>query len=202
MATARRILALPMFITVLGLLWILMRQASSDFTLLVISATMLSTFGMWLTGLWQVSQRKMRWWPAIVLSLLPLLVMVSWDSDVLAQPSQIEPNALQFDQAKLDELKTEHDVFLYFTADWCLTCKVNERTSIERDSVKEVFNQQGVVSMVGDWTNGDSAITQFLTKHKRSGVPLYLWYRKGSDVPEILPQILTPNILLNQLSEQ
>ncbi|WP_254463032.1 protein-disulfide reductase DsbD family protein [Photobacterium ganghwense] len=202
MVTARRILALPMFITVLGLLWILMRQASSDFTLLVISATMLSTFGLWLTGLWQVSQRKMRWWPAIVLSLLPLLVMVSWDSDVLAQPSQIEPNALQFDQAKLDELKTEHDVFLYFTADWCLTCKVNERTSIERDSVKEVFNQQGVVSMVGDWTNGDSAITQFLTKHKRSGVPLYLWYRKGSDVPEILPQILTPNILLNQLSEQ
>lgn len=202
MVTARRILALPMFITVLGLLWILMRQASSDFTLLVISATMLSTFGLWLTGLWQVSQRKMRWWPAIVLSLLPLLVMVSWDSDALAQPSQIEPNALQFDQAKLDELKTEHDVFLYFTADWCLTCKVNERTSIERDSVKEVFNQQGVVSMVGDWTNGDSVITQFLTKHKRSGVPLYLWYRKGSDAPEILPQILTPNILLNQLSEQ
>ncbi|MGR2770092.1 protein-disulfide reductase DsbD family protein [Photobacterium ganghwense] len=202
MVTARRILALPMFITVLGLLWILMRQASSDFTLLVISATMLSTFGLWLTGLWQVSQRKMRWCPAIVLSLLPLLVMVSWDSDVLAEPSQIEPNALQFDQAKLDELKTEHDVFLYFTADWCLTCKVNERTSIERDSVKEVFNQQGVVTMVGDWTNGDSAITQFLTKHKRSGVPLYLWYRKGSDVPEILPQILTPNILLNQLSEQ
>ncbi len=202
MVTARRILALPMFITVLGLLWILMRQASSDFTLLVISATMLSTFGLWLTGLWQVSQRKMRWWPAIVLSLLPLLVMVSWDSDALAQPSQIEPNALQFDQAKLDELKTEHDVFLYFTADWCLTCKVNESTSIERDSVKEVFNQQGVVSMVGDWTNGDSVITQFLTKHKRSGVPLYLWYRKGSDVPEILPQILTPNILLNQLSEQ
>ncbi|WP_415721226.1 protein-disulfide reductase DsbD family protein [Photobacterium ganghwense] len=202
MVTARRILALPMFITVLGLLWILMRQASSDFTLLVISATMLSTFGLWLTGLWQVSQRKMRWWPAIVLSLLPLLVMVSWDSDVLAQPSQIEPNALQFDQAKLDELKTEHDVFLYFTADWCLTCKLNERTSIERDSVKEMLNQQGVVSMVGDWTNGDSVITQFLTKHKRSGVPLYLWYRKGSDAPEILPQILTPNILLNQLSGQ
>lgn len=201
MVTARRILALPMFITVLGLLWILMRQASSDFTLLVISATMLSTFGLWLTGLWQVSQRKMRWWPAIVLSLLPLLVMVLWDSESLVQPSHLESNALPFEQAKLDALKTEHDVFLYFTADWCLTCKVNERTSIERDSVKAAFKQQGVVSMVGDWTNGDSVITQFLTKHKRSGVPLYLWYRKGSDVPEILPQILTPNILLNQLSE-
>src|SRR5690606_24276621 len=97
MVTARRNLALSMFVTVLGLLWILMRQTSSNFTLLVIAATMLSTFGLWLTGLWQVSQRKIRWWPAIVLSLIPLLVMASWDSEPLAQSSHLESNVLPFE---------------------------------------------------------------------------------------------------------
>lgn len=120
----------------------------------------------------------------------------------LAQSSHLESNVLPFEQAELDAIKADHDVFLYFTADWCLTCKVNEKTSIARDSVQAALKQQGVVTMVGDWTNGDSAITQFLTQHKRSGVPLYLWYRKGVDTPEVLPQILTPTILLNQLSAQ
>jgi len=204
MVTARRILALPMFITVLGLLWILMRQVSSELILFVIAATMLSTFGLWLTGLWQLSQKKIRWWPAIILTILPLLLIASWvsGSNLLIKDSQMTSSALKFDERKLEQLRSENDVFLYFTADWCLTCKVNERTTIERDSVKKAFDEHGVISMVGDWTNGDSIITQFLTKHKRSGVPLYLWYEKGSDEPVILPQILTTNVLINRLSKE
>jgi thiol:disulfide interchange protein len=89
-------------------------------------------------------------------------------------------------------------VFVWFTADWCVTCKVNESTSIERDNVREAFEQAGVVTMVGDWTVRDPEITAFLTEQGAAGVPLYLWYAPGAATPERLPQVLTPDLLAAQ----
>ena len=63
-------------------------------------------------------------------------------------------------------------VFVYFTADWCLSCKVNEATSIDRDEVRDAFRKAGVKVLAGDWTNGDPAITRFLESQGRAGVPL------------------------------
>ena len=70
-------------------------------------------------------------------------------------------------------------VFVYFTADWCLTCKANEVAAIDRDEVRDAFDEAGVKVLVGDWTNGDPAITRFLESRGRAGVPLYLWYEPG-----------------------
>ena len=68
-------------------------------------------------------------------------------------------------------------VFVYFTADWCLTCKVNEAAAIDRDEVRAVFRNGGVKVLAGDWTNGDPEITRFLeSRGAGPGVPLYLWY--------------------------
>ncbi|ABC30089.1 Thiol:disulfide interchange protein [Hahella chejuensis KCTC 2396] len=201
MTTARRVLSLPMFITVIGLVWVLMRQANNDYVLSVLAATMLSTVGLWVTGLWQQSQRRGEWWPAIALTLLPFWAVISWIPPAHAA-AQIEQKhvseAVVFSQDKLEAALAENDVFLYFTADWCLTCKVNEKTSIDQKQVKDAFEQNSVVTMVGDWTNGDSEITEFLSRHGRSGVPLYLWYRQGVSKPTVLPQILTPSILVHQ----
>jgi thiol:disulfide interchange protein len=86
-------------------------------------------------------------------------------------------------------------VFVYFTADWCLSCKANEALAIERDEVQRAFEAAGVRVLVGDWTNGDPAITRFLESRGRAGVPLYLWYAPGKP-PEELPQILTPGMLI------
>jgi thiol:disulfide interchange protein len=88
-------------------------------------------------------------------------------------------------------------VFVYFTADWCLTCKANEVAAIDRDAVREAFKQAGVKVLAGDWTNGDPAITRFLESRGRAGVPLYLWYEPGKAVEE-LPQILTPSMLIDR----
>ena len=88
-------------------------------------------------------------------------------------------------------------VFVYFTADWCLSCKVNETTSIDRAEVRDAFKQAGVQVLVGDWTNGDPAITRFLESRGRAGVPLYLWYAPGKP-PEELPQLLTPAMLIDR----
>jgi thiol:disulfide interchange protein len=88
-------------------------------------------------------------------------------------------------------------LFVYFTADWCLSCKVNETTSIDRAEVRDTFRQAGVTVLVGDWTNGDPAITRFLESRGRAGVPLYLWYSPGKP-PEELPQVLTPAMLISR----
>ena len=203
MITARRILSLPMFITVLGLVWILMRQANNDFVLLVLAATMLSTFGLWLTGLWQHSQHKGKWWPALLLTLIPFLAVVYGVPSALSSAStsqKTDSRIAAFNQEKLKELRSQGDVFVYLTADWCLTCKVNEKTSIDREEVQAALKQNNVVTMVGDWTNGDSEITAFLSQQGRSGVPLYLWYKKSVDEPIVLPQILSPSILMENIN--
>jgi thiol:disulfide interchange protein len=96
-----------------------------------------------------------------------------------------------FSEARLAELRTQgRPVFVYFTADWCLTCKVNERGAMAREEVASSFSENKVAVLAGDWTRGDPAIGRFLEKHGRSGVPLYLYYAPGRP-PEILPQILT-----------
>ena len=88
-------------------------------------------------------------------------------------------------------------MFVYFTADWCLTCKANEAAAIDRDAVREAFRENGVRVLAGDWTNGDPAITRFLESRGRAGVPLYLWIEPGKP-PEELPQILTPAMLISR----
>ena len=104
--------------------------------------------------------------------------------------------AERFDLAKLEKLRGQgKPVFLYFTADWCLTCKVNEKAAIQREEVVEAFDKAGITVMAGDWTNGDPAITRFLESRGRSGVPLYLFYNRHGE-PTELPQILTPATLL------
>ncbi|HEX6740682.1 MAG TPA: thioredoxin family protein, partial [Sphingomicrobium sp.] len=90
-----------------------------------------------------------------------------------------------------------HPVFVYFTADWCLTCKVNEAGAIDRDEVRAAFEKAGVKVLAGDWTNGDPAITRFLESRGRAGVPFSLWYAPGKE-PEELPQVLTPGMLISR----
>ena len=96
-----------------------------------------------------------------------------------------------------ETLRAGRPVFVYFTADWCLTCKANEAGAIGRDEVEAAFDGAGVETLVGDWTNGDPAITRFLESRGRAGVPLYLWYAPGKPVEE-LPQVLTPGMLVSR----
>lgn len=86
------------------------------------------------------------------------------------------------------------------TADWCITCKVNERVAINREDVINKAEEHGIVMMQGDWTNSDPNITAILDKFGRSGVPLYLMYpAKANAEPEVLPQILTETMVLDAM---
>ena len=90
-------------------------------------------------------------------------------------------------------------VLVDFTADWCLTCQVNKKTSIEVPSVREKIKDLNVVALVGDYTHFPDAITRELTRFDRAGVPLVLVYPKGATEPVVLPTILTPGIVLDAL---
>jgi thiol:disulfide interchange protein len=191
----RHILAVPMLVTALGLAWILGRQAGVDGMTIGLAAGLLLGFGLWWAGRRQAALKSGVWWPvlAALIAAAALITTVPRDAAVAATASAgIEP----FSETKLAELRKQgRPVFLYFTADWCLTCKVNEKAAIERGEVVKAFADKHVVTMVGDWTRGDPAISRFLSSHGRSGVPFYLYYPAGGGEPRELPQILTPGLL-------
>ncbi len=89
-------------------------------------------------------------------------------------------------------------MFVWFTADWCVTCKVNESVAIEREATREAFEEAGVVAMRGDWTRADPAISRYLEQWGAAGVPLYVWYPAGRGEGEQLPQVLTPDLLVEK----
>jgi thiol:disulfide interchange protein len=126
-------------------------------------------------------------------------VAVAWGAapNASSVASRIE-GAEPWSEARLASyVAQKKPVFVYFTADWCLSCKVNEATSIDRSEVREALRKANVKLLAGDWTRGDPAITRFLDSQGRAGVPLYLWYAPGKPV-EQLPQVLTPSMLISR----
>jgi thiol:disulfide interchange protein/DsbC/DsbD-like thiol-disulfide interchange protein len=87
-------------------------------------------------------------------------------------------------------------VFVDFTADWCLTCKVNERTVLATDEVKAAVDRHEIALLKADWTVPDPAISAALRRFGKAGVPMYLVYSPARPTePEVLPELLTPSLV-------
>jgi thiol:disulfide interchange protein len=189
MSRLRHILSVPMFLTALGLAWILGRQSGVDGMTIGLAAALLLGLTLWWVGRRYGDGRFwLRLAPAAAAAAAGLLFLpVGGQGQAAASPLAGET----FSEARLAALRAEgRPVFAYFTADWCLTCKVNEKTVLQREEVSSAFAQGKVAVLVGDWTGGDAAIGRFLEAQGRSGVPLYIHYAPGK-APEILPQLLT-----------
>ena len=108
---------------------------------------------------------------------------------------------LPFSTAGVEELiAADRHVFIDFTADWCLTCKVNEHTVLADDAVRAKFAEMHVALVKADWTNGNAEISQLLHAFGRSGVPLYVILPRGrADEPIVLPEVITSGIVLEEL---
>jgi thiol:disulfide interchange protein len=183
----QHLLSVPMFLTAIGLLWVLGRQAGVDGMTVGLIAGLALALALWWSG------RHRRAWlalvPAAAVTGAALLLVRTVEPAEAAATGTL--SAEPFSEQRLAALRAEgRPVFVYFTADWCLTCKVNERAVLARADVAEAFRAAGVTVLVGDWTRGEPEIGRFLESHGRSGVPLYLFYRPSRDA-EILPQILT-----------
>jgi thiol:disulfide interchange protein len=99
----------------------------------------------------------------------------------------------------LAERTAGRPVFVDFTADWCVNCKVNERVALNRPEVLAAFEKRGVVKLKADWTSDDPVVTAELKKFGRASVPFYLLYAPGASEPQVLPSLLTPGIVLSAL---
>ncbi|HEV2122999.1 MAG TPA: thioredoxin family protein [Chloroflexota bacterium] len=185
----RHALSVPMFLTALGLAWILGRQSGVDGMALGLAAALALGLTLWWMGSRHGDGRSwLRLAPAAAAVAAGLLFLpISGEGQATASTLADEP----FSEARLEALRSEgRPVFVYFTADWCITCKVNEKAVLQREEVSRAFAKSNVAVLVGDWTGGDAAIGRFLEAQGRSGVPLYLHYAPGK-APEILPQLLT-----------
>lgn len=197
MTRLRHLLSLPMWLTALALAWVLGRQAGVDGMTLGLAAALLAAVGLWWTGLRQHAGRAVTWWPAgVALTLALGLIVTVRPAAGGANAVAGLPGAEPFSEARLAALRAEgRPVFAYFTADWCLTCKVNEKAAIETATTADAFKQGKVAVLVGDWTDGDPVLGRFIEAHNRAGVPLYLWYAPRAAEPRVLPQVLTSGML-------
>ncbi|MFN2101254.1 protein-disulfide reductase DsbD family protein [Altererythrobacter sp. MF3-039] len=202
METFRRWMALPMGLTALALGWLVWRLGGSFYLIaMMICALVL------LALLASLGQRQRRGQGGARLYGFAVGAIVIFAIFFIPQPDPSEgrPASAQsilapqeFSAAALAAARTSgKPVFVWFTADWCVTCKVNERVAIEREATLSAFEDAGVVSLRGDFTRRDPEIAQFLADQGAAGVPLYLWYEPGSEARQ-LPQVLTPDSLVDR----
>jgi thiol:disulfide interchange protein len=204
MVTFRKALAVPMALTALALVWLLWRMGGWEFALV---SLLLATF---LTSAVRRLLRPddgslfLRVRGYAYLLLAAVMVVPAYAAFLDHKDDQPEAAAsllasANFSSSALAEARASgKPVFVYFTADWCVSCKVNERVAIEREATRAAFDKAGVVTLRGDWTLRQPEITAFLSERGAAGVPLYLWYEPGAAEPEQLPQLLGPDSLIER----
>jgi thiol:disulfide interchange protein DsbD len=206
METVRQFTAFPLYATVLWLLYVFSRQTSADAAWRLMIGLLLLALAAW--G-WGVIQRAgKRGWLSNALvaatAACALLVGVSAASLPIdlashdASAGRPEEGVWgSWSPERVAALQADgRPVFVNFTADWCLSCQVNERTVFSTAGVRELFQTYDVRALKADWTNKDDRIAKTLAAFGRDGVPLYVFYPAGGDAePQILPQLPTESAL-------
>jgi thiol:disulfide interchange protein len=206
MATFRQVLAFPMFLTAIWLLWILAAQAGSDGVILVVGGATVLAFGIWLAD--KIGKRLIgRAIAAIVILaafVAPAVLSagLTAPADASKTSASAETTSKPWSPQLVSELQSEKKViFVDFTARWCATCQVNKRLALESDEVKKAFADLNVVFLVADWTNRDAVIAEALAEHDRAGVPLYLVYPATGGPAVVLPQMLSPGLVVKAVKD-
>ena len=186
MIRLKQFLAFPILATAIWLLWVLVRQTSSDVVALMLGGLLLLVFGLWLVKGGSRLSRALGLLAVIAsLSAIPSLSQLTpTSSEQAVVEIDSEPYASSALRAHVDEGRT---VFINMTADWCITCKVTEKRLLTTEAVDQLFESYGVIRMTGDWTRYDPFITEYLNAFDRVGVPLYVVNHPGMD-PIVLSQ--------------
>lgn len=186
----KKLLAFPLYLTAIWLLWVLGQQVGLSAIIITLSA------GVFIALLLFLYQQLSRWKTLLLLSTLIIAVASSWQNHNLNRNAQESSHLWEnYTEQNLQVLlQQEQPVFINLTADWCITCKINEAVVFTADNLQQL-KDAGIVLLEGDWTNRNSEITRLLEKYNRAGVPLYLFYPNGEQSVVLLPQILTPGIV-------
>jgi thiol:disulfide interchange protein DsbD len=190
----------------LWLVWVFGTQTGINPLTLLLASFFIFAIGCWVFGTFAaLNQKKWVRKGAVILSFLIFCsaAFVLYQATTLEHETKhsIAADWEPYDPQRVAKLQAEGvPVFVDFTASWCLICQANHLTLSTSDVAKQM-QSKGVVRMKADYTRKDPALTKELEKHGRSGVPLYLYYAKGEKEPKILPQTLTPDIVLKAIND-
>ncbi len=204
METLKQILAFPVYATTAWLVWVLAQQVEPRGFLAALIGLVLVGFAAWAFERGRNAPMAVRWTLQAFAAAAMIAVggiAIGLQQDRAAPAAQAAADGVEpFTQARLDALvNARRPVFVNMTAAWCITCAVNETTSLSTRAVRAAMAERGVTYLKGDWTNQNPEITRLLETHGRSGVPLYLLY-SGTGAPQVLPQILTEGTVLAALA--
>ena len=199
MVRLKQVLGFLLLATLLWLSWIVGRLRGVDGMVELGGLLLVIGIVAWIKGsFWTpVSSTRSRVLAAVAMAAVLVVALGSYN--FVTAPSQIPWQA--FSQQSLDNaVQSGRPIFVDFTADWCLTCKANERFALDSSAVRQAFAQHRVVMLRADWTHGDAEITQILKEHGRAGVPMYLFYPGGKDRPPmVLPELISSQTVLDAL---
>jgi thiol:disulfide interchange protein/DsbC/DsbD-like thiol-disulfide interchange protein len=216
MVTLRQALAFPLLATVVWLAWVLGRQAGVGAVTMLLAAFTVLAFGLWALGRFgtlvtSAGRRRAARGVALAAGAGALALVFAGagsaappaTADAMSPASQAA-GALPwqpYDASALQALRDSGRVVLVdFTADWCLTCKVNERVAFGSDAVRESLRAHDVVLLRADWTTRDPSVTRALAAFGRNSVPFVVLYGRDREAaPAVLPTLLTPGIVTRAL---
>jgi thiol:disulfide interchange protein DsbD len=213
MERAKQVLAFPMYAAAVWLVWVLAQQAGANAVAVALGGMLAIAFAAWLYDTTRFSSSLAQRSGAGVAAVALVIALAGGYSGIEsgvanaaikdASSTEKSKHWEAYSPERLQALLAEgRPVFLNFTAAWCISCLVNERVALSDSKVVDAFRNSGITYLKGDWTNRDPQITTILSKFGRSGVPLYALYPTGTNAkPVELPQILTPEIVLNAIGK-
>ena len=196
METLKQILAFPMYLSAVWLVWVLAHQRGADAVALVLVAMVLLAAAFWWHGRGDPA-RRMGHVFTLVLALAGLISLYAVAR--MAPPARTaatDAGSVVFSTAKLQSLRDAGTpVFVGIGADWCVTCKANEYAVLDTAGFRNLLAQTGAVYMKGDWTDVDPEIGAYLMSFHSPGVPLYVVYPRGGGAGQALPTVLTASLV-------
>lgn len=201
METFRNLMGFPMLIVVVWLLWVLGAQIGIDGIALFLGALTVIAAAVWLYGKYlapgSVAGKRAVMWAVVAALLLGSTALSIKAGGKRPEVAASGPIA----EVIAGHRKEGRAVFVDFTAKWCLVCQAN-KPAMHSAEVQEAFKEKGVVFVIADWTNSDPGITKILEEYGRASVPFYPLFPADPDKePIILPQNLTPGIILEYLEK-
>ncbi|MCC7460078.1 MAG: thioredoxin family protein, partial [Proteobacteria bacterium] len=188
-------LAFPMFVTVAWLIWLLAQLTQSQSVFFMLIILILIVFFFWVRA--NLFKKN-----SLAKKILMLLIAGGIFVALLTMKNPKMSDTLEwqpFDRQKIEATAKNSIVFVDFTADWCITCKANERITFSNAEVIQFIQYHKVVMFKADWTRQNPEITRILREYDRAGVPFYLLYKPGLTTPMVLPTLLTPSIFMDAI---
>lgn len=202
METFRQILAFPLYASAAYLLWVLAGQVSESGLLTALLGLTVIAMAGWLYGHCTTpgaAGGRVRLGFIGGAALLAAGLSLGWPRVVAPTDITWEPWSVE----RVEQLRLAgRPIYMDFTARWCATCQVNKKFVFASTDVRRYFWDHKVASLKADWTNADPRITEELVKWHRSAVPFNLIYSPGDPNPKVLPEVLTPGIVLSAFREK